>query len=218
MNKLIKLSDTHYIVVNDSEIKEGDWFYYKHFGEDIIAQAKETTDLVNLNNPDRYFKKVTHSTQPLSKECKTCTGYCEQCVDETNSLSLSEVKELIGEVDVHLKAMSKYSLGEINNEHDFTLGYNQAIEDNKDKKYTEEDLKKAYMVGKHGGVTQTYYEFDDYIQSIQPKTEWEVEIVKQKQTTPYISDDFQIGPDGAFEYEDDLKDWDNTLNDGLEDE
>jgi hypothetical protein len=35
---------------------------------------------------------------------------------------------------------------------------------------------------------------------------------------PYVSDDFQIGPDGAFEYSDDISDWDNTLMDGLEDE
>jgi hypothetical protein len=36
---------------------------------------------------------------------------------------------------------------------------------------------------------------------------------------PKISDDFQIGPDGAFEYTDeDLSDWDATLMDGLEDE
>jgi hypothetical protein len=35
---------------------------------------------------------------------------------------------------------------------------------------------------------------------------------------PYISDDFQIGPDGAFEDTDDISDWDNTLMDGLEDE
>jgi hypothetical protein len=39
---------------------------------------------------------------------------------------------------------------------------------------------------------------------------------------PYVSDDFQIGPDGAFEYtEDEMKEsseWDVTLMDGLEDE
>ena len=34
----------------------------------------------------------------------------------------------------------------------------------------------------------------------------------------YVSDDFQIGPDGAFEYGDDISDWDVTLMDGLEDE
>ena len=40
--------------------------------------------------------------------------------------------------------------------------------------------------------------------------------------TPYVSDDFQIGPDGAYEYtEDEMKEfseWDVTLNDGLENE
>jgi hypothetical protein len=35
---------------------------------------------------------------------------------------------------------------------------------------------------------------------------------------PMVSDDFQIGPDGAFEYDDDISDWDATLMDGLEDE
>jgi hypothetical protein len=38
---------------------------------------------------------------------------------------------------------------------------------------------------------------------------------------PYVSDDFMIGPNGAFEYTDDMediRDWDNTLMDGLEEE
>ena len=35
---------------------------------------------------------------------------------------------------------------------------------------------------------------------------------------PFVSDDFQIGPNGAFEYSDDIEDWDNTLLDGLEEE
>jgi len=35
----------------------------------------------------------------------------------------------------------------------------------------------------------------------------------KKQTAPYISDDFQIGPDGAYEHN---SDWDVTLMDGIE--
>ena len=46
--------------------------------------------------------------------------------------------------------------------------------------------------------------------------------VKIDKTPPYVSDDFQIGPDGAFEWdEDEMKEfleWDVTLMDGLEDE
>ena len=37
--------------------------------------------------------------------------------------------------------------------------------------------------------------------------------MKNKQTAPYISNDFQIGPDGAYEHN---SDWDVTLMDGLE--
>jgi hypothetical protein len=42
--------------------------------------------------------------------------------------------------------------------------------------FTLEDVKKAYIQGKHGGKTQAYVEFDDYIQSLQQPTEIEVEI------------------------------------------
>lgn len=37
-----------------------------------------------------------------------------------------------------------------------------------------------------------------------------------EQLIPYVSDDFQIGPDGAYEHNNDLSIWDNTLLDGLE--
>jgi hypothetical protein len=62
----------------------------------------------------------------------------------------------------------------------FTFGYeegfNKAMELNKDKVFTLEDMKKAYIQGKHGGKTQSYVEFDDFIQSLQQPTEIEVEI------------------------------------------
>ncbi len=39
----------------------------------------------------------------------------------------------------------------------------------------------------------------------------------QPMTPPYVSDNFQIGPQGAFEHDDsDITDWDITLQDGLE--
>ena len=45
------------------------------------------------------------------------------------------------------------------------------------------------------------------------------EDIINKREAPYISDDFQIGPDGAYEHtEEDERDWDVTLMDGLEDE
>lgn len=31
-----------------------------------------------------------------------------------------------------------------------------------ERMYSEEDLRQAYIVGKHGGVNQTYYDFDEW--------------------------------------------------------
>lgn len=55
MNKLIKISNNHYIVVDDGEIKEGDYKYHHALG---IRKA-----LVDGNYTNTF--KITHSTQPL---------------------------------------------------------------------------------------------------------------------------------------------------------
>ena len=38
-----------------------------------------------------------------------------------------------------------------------------------EKMYSEEDLREAYMVGKHGGTTQTYYEFKEWFEQFKKK-------------------------------------------------
>ena len=38
-----------------------------------------------------------------------------------------------------------------------------------ERMYSEEDLKEAYMVGKHGGTTQTYYEFNEWFEQFKKK-------------------------------------------------
>lgn len=101
MNKLIKLSETYYIAVDNSEKKEGDWVRcgviigtYKrdpiNDTHDIICKGKCYPFSLESD-----LQKITHSTEPLSKECKYCTGYCKQCVDGTKPLSLSEIEEAI---------------------------------------------------------------------------------------------------------------------------
>lgn len=60
------------------------------------------------------------------------------------------------------------------------LQLNQAIEDNKDRKYTESDIKLAYMQGHNRAFYGNTDSLKDYIQFIQPKQEWEVEIIDGK--------------------------------------
>jgi hypothetical protein len=70
----------------------------------------------------------------------------------------------------------------------YISGYNQALEDNKEKKYTEEDMRKAielsYSKGlakpNSGRLSDIPKLQEEVIQSLQPKTEWEVEIVDGK--------------------------------------
>ena len=60
-------------------------------------------------------------------------------------------------------------------------GYNQCLEDNKDKKYTDDDMRNCWMESWSASRQMSkYMDFMSYIQSLQPKTEWEVEIVDGK--------------------------------------
>jgi hypothetical protein len=38
-----------------------------------------------------------------------------------------------------------------------------------ERMYSEEDLRRAYIVGKHGGVNQTYYDFDEWFEQFKKK-------------------------------------------------
>ena len=96
-----------------------------------------------------------------------------------NPLSLSEVKELIGEVDVEKnmryerKVQNPYSSDSLLHtgfNKGFELGYNQALEDNKEKKYTEKDIDKAYWAGMQF-VGEDKGSLGEFIQSLQPQTE-----------------------------------------------
>ena len=168
--KLIKLSEQHYIVVDDSEIKEGDWYYDTNDKESLMPIYQRSQD------PKFYSgcKKITHSTN----------------IDwhEVYYIPLSEVKELLGVVDVEKKAKYYYGQNRFTREYEdgfmlgFKLAYNQALEDNKDRKYTREDLLDAFTWGflegtERGDVTDSVNKFS---QALQPQTEWEVEFIDGK--------------------------------------
>lgn len=55
--KLVKINKIQYVIVDDSEIKEGDWFYNP---EKNLAILQSLGGLGNSN-----WKKIIHSTEPL---------------------------------------------------------------------------------------------------------------------------------------------------------
>ena len=189
MQTLIKISSDQYIVVDDSEIKEGDYYLFTWGGEQEI-QIFSNEQYADRENHNHLYtnacKKITHSTEPL-EDYTRADGKKIKVYVGINPLNLFEVKELIGEVDVEKKIkewynQTKYDSSFIADPQSYKAGYNQALEDNKDRKYTEEDLRKMFDISE--GLS-SFNDTDDNkfkyaLNHIQPKTEWEVEIVDGK--------------------------------------
>ncbi len=202
--KLIKINTDHYIVVDNSlDFSETDYYW--------DDKQKEIRTGSNNHVTGGYKIKITHSTQPLECDrmwtpvngkqwmCNTmlCCGKILNL--KTKPISLQEIKELIGEVDVEKKAkewLLNKGLKETSIAYTpFVSGYTQALEDNNEKKYTNEDmltirnqLVTMLPVGDVSAwdmiqsVSKYTKWLDEYIQSLQPKTEWEVEFINGKLT------------------------------------
>lgn len=185
--KLIKLSDNHYIIVDGSEIKDGDWYCDTNDKESLLPIYQRSQD------PKFYkgCKKITHSTQTLSEECKRCTGACEQCVDKTKPLSLSEVEEVIYgySIDKIYDEISNDNFTEKYEDplhyYSFVEGFKVAVELNKDKLFTIEDMRKCWGEGFRSGMKK-YFKyvnrktFRQHIKLILTKTEWDIEVIDGK--------------------------------------
>jgi hypothetical protein len=126
-------------------------------------------------------------------------------------LSKQNCDEIFGVVDVEILS-DEYShdsiwfnkRGTYNNQEffefiakkSFTDGFIKAMELNKDKLFTVEDMKKAYIQGKHGGKTQSYVEFDDFIQSLQHPKEIEVDV--EMETKKQLVNGYKNQPDNVI--------------------
>lgn len=177
MKRLIKINESCYIICDDSEIKEGEWFYNQ--STNYIGQTlRKEGNFWVCNNMEGFHllseaKKITHSTQPI----ETTLGMKAFIVGGIKELSLSEVEEAINGYSVE-KIKKEYNQG--NNQDVFTKGIEQGIEIGfkahqelvKDKLFTIEDIKTFYKCVK----THT---FDEAMSLIFPKTEWGIEIDEQ---------------------------------------
>jgi hypothetical protein len=174
--KMIKLSEEHYIGVDESEIKEGDFVYSSDGG--IFKR--------HIDNPCQTIfpiSKITHSTQPI-ENLNGALGW-----KDIDILLLSEVKELLGVVDVENKAIEwyngepKYNSNYVADPYSWKEGYNQSLENNKERKYTEEDIRAVFIHGFLLGVDRGEYSIDMENKSLSKYlqlTEWEVEFIDGK--------------------------------------
>ena len=177
MKILIKLSETHYIIVDDSEIKEG-FCYNPITGELINLSVKGSMSLDEIISK---CKKITHSTQP------------DKGMVDVTYISLSEVEEAINgysrdslaykltnELKPFLSNDIKYASAYVNG---VARGIQPNQELTKDMLFTVEQVNKLVdsvieFISHHDPS-----EFDEWyqkkLQKLLPKTEWEVEFDEQ---------------------------------------
>ncbi len=187
-NKLIKISDTHYIIVDDSEIKEGD---YKYCPFDDINKIH----LQKGNYYDKNEFKITHSTQPLEGNsteniCCDCKGNITEkgvcfCNREVLLLSLSEVEEAINGYSVEKMAESHAASWQPELRKSFIKGFKAHQELVKDKLFTRNDLidfaeKCLSIANDTDGIGRLRRFVIEQSKSLLPKTEWNVEIIDGK--------------------------------------
>ena len=179
--KLIKINPDHYIIVDDSEIKEGDWFINE---TNNIEQGIGNYPYKSLS-PE--CKKITNSTQPLEYSPKIGKYW-----NKVQPVSISEVKELLEEVDVEKKSVewyngnAKYNSNYIADPYSWKEGYNQALEDNKHMRFTYDELLtlalRCWNTASNPmerSVNNLNKIVDEYIQRFET-TQWEVEFVDGK--------------------------------------
>jgi len=188
---LIKLSEDHYVLTDDSDISIGNIV-----AEKLLTGKYELFTIHTLNDIDNLTqKKVIYSTELINESTQPNTEFYWNTV---NKLSLSEVKELLGIVDVKKKAWKYNPVKKLDAEFiraGYVRGYNEALEDNKERKYTEEDVISYLMQSMiqygiwlenedditPGKIVNKMEEIRNKARaSLQFKTEWEVEFVDGK--------------------------------------
>ena len=171
MNKLIKIKENYY-VIDDSDIKEDDYYLVLEEGEYVLYNLVSET---NGKNP----LKITHSTQE---------GIGEQ-------LNLNDIEELVNgysiremaEIDAHLvwndettfeneqRELNGHIIG-------FIEGFKAHKELSKDKLFTVNDLWNVYVRGFQANeeCKKPLSDFEDVKQSLLPPTEWNIKFQNGK--------------------------------------
>ena len=178
MQKLIKLSDTHYVVVADSKIKEGDWIYITL--NSSICQFKNGMG-------KEWCNKITHSTLIGELSAMLEVGVKE--------LSLSDVEEAVYGYSAE-KMVKNYlkSKGLKCNSIAYTPfvdGFNAHKELVKGKLFIDKkDLKPLlnlldegydpYDTYHHLQVKRILRTVESFVESLLPKTEWDCRVVNSK--------------------------------------
>jgi len=178
--KLVKITAEHYIIIDETiDIEENCFTYNK-------GKIVEVSYLGQDNG-----HRITHSTKPLESHYYEIGGGT-RVFDKIKQVSIEEVHTLLGIIDIDDKAIAyashNDSKGNINPEgysekqigllHGFIDGYALALEESKNKKFTEEEMIEwtMNMIGQYVQGNTNIWDRNLLKESL-PKSimEWEVE-------------------------------------------
>lgn len=178
MQKMIKLSDTCYVIVDDSEIKEGDC--YIGWETNYATKPKEKWVIYYKSsgcNGNLHYK-ITHSTFML---------------DGVQTIPLSKVEEAINgySIDELFLKWESENYNCYNSEDSaFEAGFKAHQELVKDKLFTVEDMRRelqslATEIATEDGELAScspsliFSWIENKIESLLPKTEWNIQFDEQ---------------------------------------
>lgn len=191
MNKLIKISFDHYILVDDGELKIGTFIYSKVPNLDTdqkIRQASSQELALKSFEPDLEIYRITHSTEPLEKKHST-NGVIPPIpvFDKIKPLSLIQSRKIEYGYDLNQLSSERLStrFNENSGYHKFVFveaykeGFDRALEILGDKMFNRQDVIHALTYGvreakKGRNHSQILEEYRDV--HLQQQSEWDIDI------------------------------------------
>lgn len=184
--KLIKLKEG-YIIVSDKEIKEAD-IHINLLTKEIERASK---------NLSKNFIGNSNFNFSVRKQYKKIIA--SNFIPELPNIDFNNLEEEFGIINVEKLALENAKLPVNNHKQQdlnteiwisgarqlgFKEGFNKCLELNKNKLYTEEDMKNCWKSAKthQDSIRSKEYQinpkksYSEFIQSLQPKTEFEVEV------------------------------------------
>jgi hypothetical protein len=187
MGKLIKLSDDHYIIVDNSEINVGCWFYNQSTNYIGYTIKKEGNFWVCANMGGFHLlseaKKITHSTKPLEQYYGNANGEVPYVYHRIREIKVSDIEKLVYGYSVEemsykycdgilFKDNWKVSLGKQMTISEFIriskMAYIAGFKAYKELQFND------YQDGIGEGVPERY--IDNIMGAFVVQTEWDIEI------------------------------------------
>ena len=100
MKKLLKIKQNHFVIVDDLlSLSEGDIVgclstHYNNADHSEDTQINHIRTWSEKDTCELCFK-ITHSTEPLSENCKKCNSFCDDCSEQTKPIELEDVLKII---------------------------------------------------------------------------------------------------------------------------